>query len=263
MAEAATAHGGSRLWRRLYRVVRATTGRRLTSRNRFLDSAAFGGDFEARSDAARRIVPAAFEIIEHAPGRTLISVLALDHHSVDRLSPYRALAITLPVRYRDAAHGSFAISMPVTTEEARWTNAELYGLPSFVASVRAEREHETWVASLSVEGAHVLTLRVAEHPVSPAHERIELLGVRDDRRIIGSRFTLRGEAARSDLPGGATLELGDHPLADPLRRLEVSTESCSHLLYPHVLGELSKARVFGRVPREKGSATRAPRPVPA
>jgi len=261
MAEGPTVRGGSRLRRRLYRLVRATTGLRISARIRYLDSSAFGGDFEARSDVARRIVPAPLEIIEHAPGRTLVTVLALDHRRIDRLSPHRELAITLPVRYGGEPHGSFAIAVLVTTEEARWSSVELYGFPSLVANVRAEREHEAWISRVSIEGRHVLTLAVHEQPISPAHERVELLGIRDDRRVVEARLAVSGEAARSDLPGGATLELGDHPLADPLRRLEVSGESCAHLLYPHALGELSKPRALGRVPRDAVIATRGLAPA--
>lgn len=261
MAEAPIVHGGSRLRRRLYRLVRATTGLRLSTRLRYLDSSVFGADFEARSDAARRIVPAPLEILEHAPGRTLVTMLAFDHRSIDHLSPHRGLAITLPVRYGGEPHGRFAFAFVVTTEEARWSAVELYGFPSVIANVRTEREHEAWIARVSVDGRHVLTLTVHEQPISPAHERVELLGIRDDRRLMEARLAISGEAARSDLPGGATLALGDHPLADPLRRLEVSGESCAHTLYPHALGALSKPRALGRVPRDAVIAGRGLAPT--
>ena len=261
MAEGPTVRGGSRLRRRLYRLVRATTGFRISARIRYLDSSAFGGDFEARSDAARRIIPAPLEIVEHEPGRTLVTMLAFDHRRIDRLSPHRGLAITLPVRYGGEPHGSFAIAVLVTTEEARWRGFELYGFPSVVANVRAEREHAAWISRVSVEGRHVLTLTVHEQPVAPAHERVALLGIRDDRRVVEARLAVAGEAARSDLSGGATLELGEHPLADPLRRVEVSGVSCAHLLYPHALGELSKPRALGRVPRDAVIATRGLAPA--
>lgn len=256
---------GSRLWRALYEIVRATTGKRLQVRVRFLDVTAFGGDFEASSVAARRIVPPVFDLVEHAPGRTLVTVLGLEYRSVDRLSPYDELSVSLPVKYRgvaeEHARGRFVFQMPVTTEEARWGGVELYGFPKIVANVRATREGDTRMCKLSVEGRHVLTLRAHENLVSHEHERFRLFTIRDDERVVESFFDLDGDVARSDVPGGATLELGDHPIADQLRRLDIATSSLTHLVVPRALGELSKGHVIGRVPREARVAHRAPEPL--
>lgn len=254
--------GGSLSWRRLYRIVRATTGWRLSARVRFLDLSAFGATFDARSDPARRAVPEPFELIEHAPGRTLLTALAFDAHIVDRLAPHRALALTLPVRYR-GARGSFPIRVPVTTDEARWTGVELYGFPAFVANVREERDLDTHIARLSIEGRPVLTLRVGEQPVADDHARVRLLSIRDDARVVGSTLRIDGEAARSDVSGGATLSPGDHPLADLLRELDVATESRSQFVFPHAMAVLSRARILGRAARPIDEARPALRPSPA
>jgi len=264
MAERGDVRGGSRLWRRMYRLVRATTGHRLSKRIRYLDMSAFGGVFEARSDAARRLIPSPFELVEDG-GRTSVTVLALDYRIVDHLSPHQELVVSLPVRHRkrDETSGSLPILMAVTTEEARWTYAELHGFPAIVGNVREERALDTRVARLSVEGRHALTLAVHEEPIAPSEERMVLLGNRDDRRVVATTFRIHGEAARSDVPGVAALELSDHPLVEPLRRIELASESRSSLFFPYAMASSSKARVIGRVPRAHPFSHRAPQPTPA
>jgi hypothetical protein len=247
---------GSDLWRAMYALVRRLTGVRLQARVRFLDVGVVGGEFEASSFAARRIVPPAiFDLVEHEAGRVAVSILALDHRRIDRMSPYRELVLALPVRYRapkkGEQEGHFVFQMPVTTEEARWGGVELYGFPKILADVRLEREGRAHVCTLTHDQQHALTLRVREEATaSPSRELLRSFTLRDDRRVIGSTFDIRGERERCELPGGATLMLGEHPIADQLRRLEISSESRSHFVMPHAYAVLSKGRVLGRVPRE-------------
>lgn len=265
MRKRAEVHARSPLWRRMYRLVRATTGLRLRARIRYLDMSAFGGVFDARSDAARHMIPSPFELLEDEPGRTSVTVWAFDYRMVDPLSPHQELMAALPVRHRkrQEIRGSFPILTVVTTEEARWTKHELNGFPAVVGNVRQERALDIQMARLSVDGRRVLTLAVPEEPIAPSAEHVALLAVRNDHRVVASTFHVEGEAARSEVPGTAALELSDHPLVLPLRRMDIATESRTSLFFPHALGSLSKARVLGRVPRAIPFLQPSAEPLPA
>ncbi len=234
----------------LYRAVLATTGRRLQVPIRFRALEAFGGQFDASAEAARRVLAREeLDVIEHAPGRTSVRVLALDYRDIDLLAPYRELAIALPVRYRDADHddveGSFVLQMPVTTEEARWGGVELYGFPKILASVQMASEDGTRVATIHADRRRVLTLRVDETEGAEGRACFHNYTVRGDHQLVESTFEIEGEIAMDE--GRATIELGDHPIAAQLRRMEIDTDAKTRLYIPCAPAVLSRGRPLAHV----------------
>lgn len=240
-----------------WQVGRALTGRRAQVRTHFLDFSMFGGDFEASADAVRRRIADVFDIEEHEPGRTMITVTALDHRKVDLLPPYLEVAVTVPVRYLGEP-GDLVLEMPVTTAEARWAGAMAYGFPKVLAGIRIANEGGERACHVTAGGLHLLTLHV--QPVL-SERRVPLalhhFNVRDDEQIVGSGFTGTGDLERSDEPAGATLELGEHPIGVGLRALSIASTSRAHFDGPRMSAVLGKGRELGIVARPSASR-RAP-----
>ncbi len=239
-----------RIARPIYHAILATTGRRLATAVHFRSLEAFGGQFDADAEAARRVLARPeLDVVEHEPGRTSVRVMALDYHDVDLLAPYREVAIALPVRYRDADHddeeGSFVLQMPVTSEEARWGGVEVYGFPKFVAAIELARDGRTRVATVRAGGAHVLTLRVDSLESAQGQASFHNYTVRGDHQLVESRFEIDGELALGE--GHATLELGAHAIADELRRMGIETRARTAFSVPCASAVLSRGRAVGHV----------------
>ena len=210
-----------RIARPIYHAVLATTGRRLATAVHFRSLEAFGGQFDADAEAARRVMARPeLDVVEHEPGRTSVRVMALDYHDVDLLARYREVAIALPVRYRDADHddeeGSFVLQMPVTSEEARWGGVEVYGFPKFVAAIELARDGRTRVATVRAGGAHVLTLRVDSLESAQGQASFHNYTVRGDHQLVESRFDLDGRArARRGPRDAGARDASDRRRASP------------------------------------------------
>jgi hypothetical protein len=118
--------------------------------------------------------------------------------------------------------GAFLLHIPVTTREALAAGRDLSGLPKFLADMDFTETGTSRSVVVSEQGQQLLTLTVR-----PA-------GRPKGLRIAHRDYTaLRGQLLRTVVPiqsivqarwgsGGATLELGDHPVADQLQRLDLS-----------------------------------------
>jgi hypothetical protein len=237
----------------IHSIVRATTGIRLQSKVRFGDLSIFGAFFNASVEHARRFVPEPFVISELGGGCTELSILGLDYRDIDLLEPYREIAISLPVRYRDpkgeVVEGSFCLQMPGTSQEARDAGVANYGFPKTLADLQFDRIDDKPRIRLDADGRHALTLVVDELPTSHGMEHFINLNLRDDDRIVLSSFDVEGDIGITASAGGARLELGDHPIADQLRQLHVSSLSHHHLYVPKASAVLSAGAVRGTVAR--------------
>lgn len=252
-----------RLKRPIWLAVYRTTGRRLPASVDYRDFTAIRGDFDADARVARRLVPSAFDVVESSPGRTTVGVAAMSYREVDIMAPYGEFVVQVPVEYHDRAgettEGVFPISVPVTTEDARWGGVEIAGFPKFVADVAFESTPEGFSGTLTKDGEHVLTLAVDVEDLSPERdeELVRLFNVRRDGHVTESTFERVGTSDASDRPGGARLELGTHPLSNLLRALDVGTESVGHEFTPAASGHLRTPSVdHGPIERERGAPSR-------
>lgn len=245
---------GARVARALRRpvwlAVKAVTGRRLQATTRFLDLEVSGGVFEARSGAIDERLPPGFSAVEHGPGLTRLRVLGVDCREVDRLGPYLAIAIAIPVRWAPRGgqelEGWWALQLPVTTEEARWGNVDNYGFPSFVADVRVRRTAGRAVWTLVHGRQLVLELDADELAAEPRTLLARSFSARDDGAVVKSSFELFGRVGESPDRGTARLELGFHQVADQLRAMGVGAVGRAvHLR--DATATLSEGEVVGRL----------------
>lgn len=245
---------GSRVARALRRplwvAVKAVTGRRLQAATRFLDLEVSGGIFEARAAAVDERLPPGFSAVEHRPGCTLVRLLGAECREVDLLGPHLGLAMELPVRWAPRGgpelEGWWAFQLPVTTEEARWSAADAYGFPSFVAELRVRRAAGRAVWTLVQGRQLVLELDVDVAAVEPRTLFARCFSARDDGAVVKSRFELFGPAGESPDPDTARLELGYHQVADQLRAMGVATVGRA-VVVRHATATLSAGEVVGRL----------------
>jgi hypothetical protein len=200
-------------------------GRRVEATVHYRDMSLYGGAFDAPTHKVQARLPPGFTALERSAGVTEIRILALDYRDIDWLSPYHEVAVTVPVRFlaagQDPLQGWYVLQLPVTTEDARWPGVENFGFPKFVADIQIKSENATQLCTVDHGGQHVLTMRVQARETSETELRDRFLTVRADGMVVASTFESAGELAIDPLPGGVTLELGNHAIADQLREIDV------------------------------------------
>jgi len=162
-------------------------------------------------------------------------IVAYEYRDTD-IGPYNEVAIGFPVtvdrnspvltelrRFQTQGGSVFIWQLPVTTAIARDLGVEAAGYPKFLADIEMGDEAGLATCRLAEEGRHILTLRLRHRKPRRRSERTRMwpVTVKGDRLLRGPAVNNIPQAAVAFHGRGVELELGDHPLADQLRRLEM------------------------------------------
>jgi hypothetical protein len=189
--------------------------------------------FLVPSLAARQLIPApGIRVAEILPGRTIVSVAAIEHLDND-LGRYDEVAVSFPVtlgrRVRwplvgvaaDFASQRSAVyirHMPVTTPFSCAAGREIWGLPKVVADVSYTDFPDRRSVRLTVNGRHALTLSVRRGGSWKFQDASFAAVAIRDGRAWKTPVTSSGEGVGVGL-GGAELELGEHAIGAELAAL--------------------------------------------
>ncbi len=241
------------LWRSVFRrvkkpawyLVRGLTGLRVEMPTRYLDFAMIGAEFYCSAAKARERMPSPrLHPVEPVPGKALLSLTALCYRHVDILVPYSEFAIAIPVEYQSAETGEsgpglYYLHLPVTTEDARWGGVELYGFPKYLADIVFDATKTTCRCRLRVEGREILYLEVTRIPTQTQSWHVVNYTIRGDQ-LVRSELRAEGQLGEAEDPGGAWVVLGDHPVAEELRALEMELSCIRYQDVPQASGVLTR-----------------------
>ena len=177
-------------------------------------------------------------------GRAAVQVAALRYDEITglvdgetaRLAPYAEVAISALVTRHAAPPGvgmlaseqlggGFVLDLPVTTAEARDLGREVYGSPKFVADMDFVDGPAEQRVTLSEGGSRILDLGVRPRGRVTRARRPWRMYSALGGELLETSARMRGFRRGRTGRGGADLTLGDHPVAQRLRDLEVHTES--------------------------------------
>ncbi len=203
-------------------------------------AAQWGVQYLVPTAAAQRLVsPTGLEVSGPMPGRALAALAVCRYDETD-LGPYHEVAVSFVVRLHDAAPrpttvqrireftsgaiGAYIHRLPVDQEFSCAAGRDIWGFPKWVASIDIDEpsgrdgSHTATAVRLVDDGTHVLSLAIASggrlHLPSHAPPSYSYA----DGVLRRTTWTTSSEGA-SGRVGGATLTLGDHPMADELRSL--------------------------------------------
>lgn len=155
---------------------------------------------------------AAQKLIAHTGLRaTGMASLAFVRYEDSDLGAYNEVAVSLIVR-----GGVYIHQLPVNQSFTLEAGRTIWGFPKFMAGIDIVEDTEGATCKLVHDGAHVLTLRVGRGwvpmplPSLPSYSCLDGAVRRTPWKTSG--------LARARL-GGASLELGPHPIAEELRSL--------------------------------------------
>jgi len=191
--------------------------------------------------AAQRLIDASgLRIAQTLPGRAICTIGAMNYKDGD-LGQYHEVAVSFFVRERGARTvpiggtllglvrgtlGAYIHQLPVDGEFTCEAGQTIWGFPKFMAGISLAREGDAETSVLTIDGKHVLTQRVRAGPSpEPGRREGRSLGSRRqvsyawrDGVLYRTPSVMSGEGVAARL-GGATLELGTHPMAEELRSL--------------------------------------------
>jgi hypothetical protein len=156
------------------------------------------------------------------PGRAFCSLAFVDYADGD-LDPYHEFAFAMlvgePGRAGRKPAGAFIHQLPVDQTFTCEAGREMWGFPKFIADIDIRPgARGAGRCTLEHDGVRVLTLSVgAGLPVPSRGTALDAFSYRDDL-LRRTRWSLHADGSRLR-PGGAQLELGDHPIAKELRSL--------------------------------------------
>jgi len=226
---------GPFLRKRTWYAVRRLTGIRLSPRINYLDWWMIAADFPAPVDRVRQALPSVgLSPVEIAPGTTTVCLMARENRRLDPGLPYGEVGVMVPVVHppTSALPGYWVLHMPVTTDEALWSGREIFAVPKSLAEISFGLATDRRSARVSIGGRHVLTLEVEEQPTRPYSGDTYYYAMRGGK-VLRAREAVRGEAGLAE-GRGARYILGDHPIADAVRRLGLGMEAVSSRYAPHM-----------------------------
>lgn len=184
------------------------------------------------SAAQALIVASGLRAARVAPGRTVCTIGALDYKDGE-IGAYREIAITFFVHekgsrslpYLGSAIGllrsklsAYVHRLPVDNGLSCEVGQTIWGLPKIVADIEITSEGDLQTSVLKVDGQHVLTQAMRIGGNRATGDRNQISYATRDGMLHKSPSVMNGAQVGFRL-GGATLELGTHPIADELRSL--------------------------------------------
>ena len=254
-----------------------SSGKRIRLPVRYLDWSAIMAHFPAPAPKLRALLPGdRLKPALLAPGTGILTLVAMEYRRISDVAPYNELGIMVPVMYDPPVNvpglpllfpdhfprfGLYVHHLPVTTQEAYDFGVELWGYPKFLSEITFEDGGHSRGCRLRVDGQEVLSFQVDDQPTRLRDMDFYTYTVLDGQ-LLHTRVQTRGQYGMARFRGGASFELGDHPIADELRALDVgakpvevySIPSLQSLLYP-------AGRRLPLHPPDQGEATREREPA--
>ena len=189
--------------------------------------------FSVAAPAAQALIAdTGLEIATMRPGKAIASIAAVRYEDGD-LDRYNEVAVAFVVRRHDAEPASpgrvalelarnktgvYIHHLPVDQSFTLEAGRTIWGYPKFMAEIDIDEQPKATTVSLRHEGALVLKLTIRRG--LPVWFRIPNLPTYThlDGVLRRTEWKTYPEGTRGR-PGGASIELGTHPIADELRSL--------------------------------------------
>lgn len=201
----------------------------------YYDATAIGAAFLTPLDRIRKLLPSPrMHPLRVTPWLGITTITAYEYRDCG-IGPYNEVSIGFPVtldrpsplfsglfRKLPGVTKGYIHRLPVTTEIARDTGVEFANYPKFLADIAFEKKDGSLRCRAAEGQEHILSLSVSKLALQPGgRSYFHSLTFREGR-ILRLEFILgEGDQGKSRNPADAVLELGDHPIAQELRDLQL------------------------------------------
>ncbi|MEV4256656.1 acetoacetate decarboxylase family protein [Spirillospora sp. NPDC049652] len=188
------------------------------------DAAVASAMFPVPADAAQAVIAySGLEVAAPLPGRAICS-LAFVRYADGDLGPYHEFAVTFLVKGTAPGErrriGAFVHWLPVNQAFTLEAGRTIWGFPKEMADIRMDLASRIKRCLVRVDGRTVLEMHVRPGVPVPAGKTAASVDAytRMDGTTRRTPWSVSPTGVRMR-PGGASLELGDHPVAHELRAL--------------------------------------------
>ncbi len=224
---------------------RSATDLRQTGASFHLSLSNFGGVFLVPTAGIRPLIPEALTPVEAAPGVSY--VLAYCAHIVAtgpataslhpaRPLTYNEFALLLPVLdlYGDPVQAFTVPVIAVDSALARAIGQGVSAFPKFLAHIDIVASDSGFVCTVSADGENVATLSAGLTPIGPPTPRsLRYYNARRSGILVVSQTTDEiAVGGQVNVPGGATLVLGDHPSVAAFEGAGIQSSSVLNFYFP-------------------------------
>jgi hypothetical protein len=103
----------------------------------------------------RELLPKVFDM----PDEPLVMAFVMDYYKMDRLTePYQEVAVFLLAKYKQRM-GWHCLTMPVTSDKARFGGVKYLGYPKIMGDIRFKREPSTYTGTLMLNNKTIMTIK--------------------------------------------------------------------------------------------------------
>jgi hypothetical protein len=209
-------------------------GREVTMPVVVREATSMAATYLVSSSAARALLPGPeLDVVELLPGYALFSIACIDYVDND-LGDYNEVSIALFVHERDRGPlvpylgnvwglfrnqlATYIVHLPVDQSFTRDAGAGIWGFPKTVEQIDFTDVGTRRTCRLAMDGRHVLTFGAERGGRTTLPDMPMRTYSYVDGRLHATTFT-SGATEVGFALGGATLELGDHRIAEELRGL--------------------------------------------
>ncbi len=197
---------------------------------------AFAAFFSASEERVRAVLPTStLEPAILTKGRTLLGIAAFNYLETT-VGPYGEVAVVVPVVHkgrnlptipllletRYPGFGMLVLHLPVTDIVPRDAGRGEWGYTKFVADMEFTVTPEFLQCRLAEEDSAILTLRVPRKGIVKRDSKPLVTYSVKEGKLIKTTIPQKGLFLLNPGPWGAFLELGDHPVAQSIRDLEIN-----------------------------------------
>lgn len=200
---------------------------------RYFDWSMIAASFPVPIAKVQEVLPSPkLKPVRLQPDTTTVILMAMEYRRFAPGYSYNEFAIGIPVLYEPLETaiklpGTYIHHMPVTEERARWGGVVMAGFPKFLAEIQFEDRGEIHRCHVRAEGKDLITLGVKKL-VPQSQTWVEYTFTVKEGQLMSTRITIQGQRGLTNARGGASYILGDHPIAEELRALEVGETSMGH-----------------------------------
>jgi len=210
-------------------------GRRWTFPIRYYDLTMIGANFPAPVAAVQKILPTrALRAVQLVPDVAVVALRAFEYRHIDQAAPYNEYMVAVPILYRTPDQGPelpglYVSHLPVTTEEARCAGVEFWGFPKFRGEITFEDAGEARSCRVRADGRDIVSLEVKKTDTKKTQLPDVYVHTVKNGQLLRTRTQWQTEGGIADVKGGASFTLGNHPVAEQLRALEMDKTSVRHV----------------------------------
>ncbi|GAA2047743.1 acetoacetate decarboxylase family protein [Williamsia deligens] len=212
-------------------------GREVASPVEIRHATAFTAMVSVSAEAVATLLePTGLSAMTWRPGRALCAIVFVDYVDGD-LGPYNEFGVCFLVHHHRPGAGASGMRallrgevcayihrLPVDGDFTLAAGREIWGFPKTLADFDCRHRSVRPHGSVRADGREIVDLRLGRGLSVPDSSSSTTLTAYShlDSTLRATPWTMRAASVRTR-PGGARISLGDHPIADELRGLDIGT----------------------------------------